>query len=185
MIKAVQFMFSKKILPVLVLMLCAGLVVAFRSLGLGTGEPPTKYEKILHNIGEMLSQIHYSPKKIDDNFSKEVFKKYLSDKIDPQKNVFLQSDINDLKKYETKLDDEIMGGPVEFVPAVSAIYKKRILETESLYKEFLTKPFDFSKEEDVNFNPDQINFPANEEEKKEAWRKRVKYLVLERYADLV
>ena len=177
-------MFNKKSLPVLVLLICAGLVVAFRSLGIGT-EPPTKYEKILHNIGEMLSQIHYSPKKIDDNFSKEVFKKYLSEKIDGQKNIFLQSDINDLKKYETKLDDEIMGGPVEFVPAVSAIYKKRILETEALYKEFLSKPYDFSKDESVNFNPDQINYPANEEEKKEAWRKRMKYLVLERYADLV
>jgi carboxyl-terminal processing protease len=184
MIKAFDYMFSKKSLPVIALLLCAGLVVGFKSLGWGGSNPPTKYEKILHNIGEMLSQIHYSPKKIDDNFSKEIFKKYLADKIDQQKNIFLQSDIAALKKYETRLDDEILGGPVEFVPAVSEIYKKRILESEQYYKEYLAKPFDFTKDETVNFDPDDINYPATIEEKKEAWRKRMKFLVLERYADL-
>lgn len=177
-------MFSKKSLPVIALLLCAGLIVGFKSLGWGGGTPPTKYEKILHNIGDMLSQIHYSPKKIDDNFSKEIFKKYLSDKIDQQKNIFLQSDIAQLKKFETRLDDEILGGPVEFVPAVSEIYKKRILESEQYYKEYLSKPFDFTKDESVNFDPDNIKYPATAEDKKEAWRKRMKYLVLERYADL-
>ena len=138
-------MFSKKSLPVIALLLCAGLIVGFKSLGWGGGgTPPTKYEKILHNIGEMLSQIHYSPKKIDDSFSKEIFKKYLAEKIDQQKNIFLQSDIAQLKKFETRLDDEILGGPVQFVPAVSEIYKKRILESEQFYKEFLSKPFDFN-----------------------------------------
>ena len=177
-------MFSKKSLPVIALLLCAGLIAGFKSLGWGGGTPPSKYEKILHNIGEMLSQIHYSPKKIDDNFSKEIFKKYLSEKIDQQKNIFLQSDIAQLKKYETKLDDEILGGPVEFVPAVSEIYKKRILESEQYYKESLSKPFEFTKDESVNFDTDDLNYPATAEDKKEAWRKRMKFLVLERYADL-
>jgi len=185
MTKAFDYMFSKKSLPVIALLLCAGLIVGFKSLGWGGGgTPPTKYEKILHNIGEMLSQIHYSPKKIDDSFSKEIFKKYLAEKIDQQKNIFLQSDIAQLKKFETRLDDEILGGPVQFVPAVSEIYKKRILECEQLYKEFLSKPFDFTKDETVNFDPDDTNYPATIEEKKEAWRKRMKFLVLERYADL-
>ncbi|MBL7697585.1 MAG: carboxy terminal-processing peptidase [Chitinophagaceae bacterium] len=170
-------------MPVVALVLCAALVVGFKSLGWG-GNPPTKYEKILHNIGEMLSQIHYSPKKIDDNFSKEIFKKYLAEKVDAQKNIFLKSDIEQLKKFETKIDDEILGGSVEFVPAVSAIYKKRILESEQFYKEFLAKPFDFTKEESANFNSEAIDYPATLEEKRETWRKRMKFLVLERYSDL-
>jgi carboxyl-terminal processing protease len=185
MSKAFDYMFSKKSLPVIMLLLVAGLVVGFRSLGWGGGNPPSKYEKILHNVGEMLSQIHYSPKKIDDNFSKEIFRKYLSDKVDQQKNVFLQSDINDLKRFESRLDDEILGGKVEFVPAVSLIYKKRILEAEQFYKEALAKPFDFTKDEVAHFDPDQLKYPATVEEKKEAWRKRIKFLVLERYADLL
>jgi len=167
------------------LFLCAGLIVAFRSLGLAGGNPPSKEERILHNIGEMLSQIHYSPKKIDDNFSKTVFRKYLSEKIDPLKNIFLESDIEALRKFETRLDDEVLGGKIEFVPAVAATYKSRIAEAESLYKKFLSRPFDFTVAESVSFNPDQISFPTSLEEKEEAWRKRVKYLTLERYVELL
>src|SRR5687768_6103242 len=121
MTKVFQYMFSKKSLPVILLLLGAGLVVGFRSLGWGGGTPPTKYEKILHNVGEMLAEIHYSPKKIDDNFSKEIFKKFLGEKIDDQKNILLLSDIQQLKKFETKIDDEILAGAVQFVPAVSEI----------------------------------------------------------------
>jgi carboxyl-terminal processing protease len=179
-------MFSKKSLPLVLLLLGGGLFLAFRTLGFGTGNPPGKYEKILHNVGEMLTEIHYSPKKIDDNFSKEIFKKFLDDRyVDENKDILLQSDIQQLKKYETKIDDEIQGGTVQFVPAVSEVVKKRIPETEAIYKEILSKPFDFTKEETVNLDPDKADFPKNEAERKEIWRKRLKYLVLERYSDLL
>ena len=180
-------MLQRKNLPIVIMLFVAGLIVAFKSLGfgLGNGNPPTKYEKILHNVGEMLAEIHYSPKKIDDNFSKEIFKKFLGEKIDDQKNVLLQTDIQQLKKYETKIDDEIMGGSVEFVPAVSEIYKKRLPETEEIYKEILSKPFDFTKEESANFNDEKLDFPKNEADRKEAWRKRLKFMALERYYDLL
>ncbi|HEX6431148.1 MAG TPA: S41 family peptidase, partial [Niastella sp.] len=180
-------MLQRRNLPIVLLILGAGLVLAFKSLGfgLGNGNPPTKYEKILHNVGEMLSEIHYSPKKIDDNFSKEIFKKYLGEKTDDQKNILLQTDIQQLKKYETKIDDEILGGPVQFVPAVTEIYKKRLAETEAIYKELLSKPFDFTKDEIANFSDEKQDYAKSEADRKEAWRKRLKYLTLERYYDLM
>lgn len=178
-------MFSKRTLPVLILFLAAGLIVAFNTFG--WGRPPAgKYEKILHNVGDMLKEIHYSPKKIDDEFSKSIFKKFLSDRyVDEYKSILLQSDIQQLKKFETKLDDEILGANVMFVPAVSEIVKKRLPEAAALYKEILSKPFDFTKDETVNLNPEEYDFPKNEAERKENWRKRLKYLVLDRYADLL
>ncbi len=41
----------------------------------------------------MLAQGHFSPQDINDDFSKKVFTKYLTD-LDPEKNMFLQSDIS-------------------------------------------------------------------------------------------
>jgi C-terminal peptidase (prc) len=180
-------MFKTKNLPVVLLILAAGLFVAFKTFGLAGngGNPPSKYEKILHNVGEMLTEIHYSPKKIDDNFSKDIFRKYLAEKIDPQKNILLQSDIQQLKKFETRLDDEIKGGSIQFVPAVSEIYKKRVPEIEAIFTEILARPFDFTKDETANLDPDQLDYPKNESERREAWRKRLKYMTLERYADLL
>jgi carboxyl-terminal processing protease len=187
MTKVFNYMFSKRNLPVVLIFLAAGVFVAFRTLGLGGGNNnETKYDKILHTVGDMLTQIHYSPRKVDDEFSKEVFKKYLGEKIDDQKNILLVSDVNQLKaEYETKLDDEIRGGSVQFVPAVSTIFKQRIAETEAIYKDILSKPFDFSKEESVNLNTEKAEYPKNAAERQESWRKRLKYLALDRYAELI
>jgi carboxyl-terminal processing protease len=184
MLKVLKYMVNKRNLPIVLLILGGGVFVAFRTLGIG-GNPPTKYETILHNVGEYLEELHYSPKAIDDKFSMEVFNKYLTE-VDAEKNVFFQSDVDELQgKYGTRIDDEILGKPILFVPAVNVIYKKRLAETEGLYKEILSKPFDFSKEEDYNQNYDQLKWPHSEAERKEAWRKQLKYLSLERYSDLL
>src|ERR1700712_1036435 len=132
----------------------------------------------------MITQIHYSPKNINDKFSKEVYKKYL-ESVDPMKNILLQSDADVLKKYENTIDDEILGAPVQFVPAVSEVIKKRMVETEKIYKDLLSQPFDFTKEENVILDPEKLSFPKNEAERKDSWRKRLKYMVLDRYADLL
>ena len=66
----------------------------------------------------------YSPKNIDDQFSKEVFKKFLSEE-DAEKKIFLKSDIQELSKYQTQLDDEILGkAPVAFVLQLLQSIKK-------------------------------------------------------------
>jgi carboxyl-terminal processing protease len=111
--KVLKYMLQRRNLPIVLLIFVAGLFLAFKSLGfgLGNGNPPTKYEKIFRQVGEMLEDIHFSPKKIDDNFSKEIFKKYLV-ALDADKNIFTRSDIQTLKKFESKIDDEIHGAPI-------------------------------------------------------------------------
>jgi carboxyl-terminal processing protease len=136
-------------------------------------------------VGEYLMELHYSPKPIDDSFSLEVFNKYLAE-VDAEKNIFFQSDIDELKsKYGKEIDDEILGKPIVFVPAVNFIYKKRLVETEQIYKSVLAKPFDFTRDEDYNQNFDKLPWPRSEADRKDAWRKQLKYLTLERYADML
>ncbi len=177
-------MINKRNLPVVLLILAAGIFVGFRTLGLGSEPTPTKYEKILRNVGIMLEEIHYSPKKLDDKFSQEIFNKYLGD-IDAEKNILLKSDIEALRKYDSRIDDEINGAAIQFFPAFVEIYKKRLAEAESIYKEILDKPFDFTKDESINLDYEKVQFPGSEAERKEAWRKRLKFMVLERYSDLL
>jgi len=184
MLKVLKYMIKLRNLPVVLLVLGGGIFVAFRTLGIG-GNPPSKDETILHNVGEYLEELHYSPKPIDDSFSLEVFNKYLAE-VDAEKNIFYQADIDELKsKYGKEIDDEILGKPIVFVPAVNLIYKKRLVETEQIYKSVLAKPFDFAQEEDYNQNFDQLPYPKTEAARNEAWRKQLKYLALERYADML
>ena len=177
-------MFNKRNLPVVLLVSVLGIALALKTFAFSS-EPPTKYEKILRNVGEMLEEIHYSPKNIDDSFSREVFTKYLSE-VDMEKKAFLQSDIQELSKYQNTIDDEILGKTtVGFVPAVDVIYKKRLHELQGICHEILSQPFDYTKQETVNLDYDKMDFPANAAVRRDEVRKKLKYLTLEKYADLL
>jgi len=132
----------------------------------------------------MLEYAHYSPKKIDDNFSKQIFKKYI-ESIDPDKNIFLASDIKELSKFESQIDNELHGESFNFFYATENIFKKRIKEVNVLYTELLKNPFRFDADETVVLDADKLEFPKNENARKEAWRKRLKYMTLERYSDKI
>lgn len=174
-----------KRLPIVIMMIVAGLFLAFQTLGTNTKNPPDKYEQILKLVGEMLTQAHYSPQAVNDDFSKKVFKKYIND-LDPEKNMFLASDINTLKgKYETKIDDELKGAPVAFFKAAGDIFNTRMEEAAAICKEILSKPFNFTVDEKVILDGDKLEFATTKEENRERWRKKLKYLALERYVDLV
>ena len=174
---------SRKGLLVLIAFAFGGLFIAFRTNDNGNDKSLEQRKKLLTSIGILLEQQHYSPKKIDDAFSKQVFKKFLED-LDSYKFIFIQSDINSLKKYETTVDDEIHGGDVEFVPATEKIYTKRIAETVDLIQEVLSKPFDFAVDEMFVSDGDKVSFAANEAERKDMIRKTMKFLTLERLVDL-
>jgi len=154
-------MFNKRNLPIVLIVSALGIAFALKTFAF-SADPPTKYEKILRNVGEMLEEIHYSPKNIDDSFSREVFKKFLSD-VDMEKKTFLKSDIQELSKYENSIDDEILGkAPIAFVPAVDVIYKKRLTELQKICREILSQPFDYTKQESVNLDYDKMDFPVTE-----------------------
>jgi carboxyl-terminal processing protease len=167
-------------------MVVAGSFLAFQTLGKSNGNPPpSKYDEILRLVGQKLSEDHYSPQNFDDAFSKKVFKKYLT-QIDPDKTFFLQSDIDQLKqKYENHIDDEIKGAPVEFFLEAGKIFNTRMEENAKICAGILSKPFDFNVDEDVNLDGDKINYTTTDAERQERWRKKLKYLALERYSDLL
>ena len=176
-----------KRLPFVILMIVAASFLAFKTLGNGLkspSNPPTKYEQILKLVGEMLKQAHYSPQDINDNFSKKIFKKFITD-INVEKNIFLQSDIEVLKKFETTIDDEIKGAPVEFFLAAGKSFNTRMEEVATISNEILSKPFNFSVNESVLFDADKLDYPVTVEERKDRWRKKLKYMTLERYVDLL
>jgi carboxyl-terminal processing protease len=182
--KAIKYLMNMKRLPIVIAMVIAGVFLSFNTMGKSNTPPPGKYEKILQIVGEYLKQGHFSPKDVNDDFSKKVYQKYFEE-LDQDKNIFLQQDLAALDQYSTKIDDEIKGAPVQFFLEAGKLFNKRIEEASAVYKDILSKPFDFTVNESVVTDPKKINFPSTEAERKEVWRKRLKYLTLQRYSDLV
>lgn len=175
---------SRKGLLLLAVVLFGGLFFAFRYTGGGTDTVLSQRQRLLSAVGSLLESQHYSPKNINNDFSKKLFQKFL-DELDGDKSFFLRSDINALQKYELTLDDEIKGADIRFAPAVGVIYEKRLADVTALYKDILSQPFDFSKEETAMLDGSKQSYAANEAEQKDRWRKLLKYYTLERYVDLV
>ncbi len=174
-----------KRLPVVLSLFLLALFITISSLGSGKKEtPPGKYEDVLHRVTKMLESDHYQPQPIDDAFSKKIFTKYLNE-LDPEKSYLLASDLESLSKFSTEIDNEMLGQPVRFFLFAGQTFKERMEETARLSMDLLTQPFRFDVVESVLLDDDKLPWPANEAERKERWRKKLKFQVLERYYDLV
>jgi len=174
---------NKKFWPVLLVLTVASFFFAF-SRNSNDDNPKSRYEKILRNVGLLLEQGHYSPKKIDDAFSKQVLKSFIKD-LDDDKTIFLQADIDSFAKFSDKIDDEIHGAQLNSFYAISESYSRRLQQASQLYTDILSKPFDFTKNENVILDGEKLQFSKDEAARKELWRKRLKYLVLTRYSDML
>ncbi len=175
---------SRKGIVLSAIVLFGALFFAFK--GIEYGKPDTNItlqQRLISAIGSLMEQEHYSPKTINDAFSKDVYKKYLND-LDGEKTLFLKSDMDGFKKYENSIDDEIHGAAILFAPAVSVVFDKRIPEMIVLYKEILSQPFDFNTQETAVLDGDKLPYAENESIRKDRVRKMLKYLTLERYVDL-
>ena len=176
---------SKRIIPFVLAATLLGVLFTFRSVGSGLeDDPKEKHAKILRRVGLFLKEMHYSPQQINDQFSKTVFTAFLKE-LDDDKNIFLQSDIEKLQRYESQIDDEIEGSPIESFYGIQEIYAKRFNETVALYQKLLDRPFVFQTEETYEADSEKLSHPRNEREREERWRKRLKYAALSRMVDMM
>ncbi len=145
--------------------------------------PEGKNEILLKTVMQGLSQGHYSPEKVDDAFSKKVFKLYI-DRLDYNKKFLLESDVAALRKYETAIDDQLRQGSFEFFDLSADLIEKRTKESQAYYKEILAKPFDFNQDESIELDGEKLKFAKDRNALKDAWRKQLKYQTLVRLADM-
>src|SRR5262249_26569134 len=81
--------------------------------------------------------------------------------------------------FATTLDDKIREGNLDFARLVFARYLKRSDERLATILELLEQPKDFSVEESIVDDPDLYDYPANAQEAKERWRKKIKLDLLQ------
>jgi carboxyl-terminal processing protease len=164
------------------------LVVAVLSLGLWSFMPkakvsdPEKDKTLLELLTFVIERGHYNPASIDDEFSKGVYKDYIA-ALDPSKRFFLQSDVDEFAKYETKIDDAIKEKDLTFFDLTYTRLIKRMEESKSYYKTALDKPFDYSKNEEINTDYEKMPYATDIAGLKERWRKQVKLSALASLVD--
>ena len=137
---------------------------------------------IIQLITYVLDQAHFLDKEIDDEFSNEVFETFIEN-IDPYKRYFYDSDFKDFEQYRYSIDDFFKNPDLTFFDLVHDRFLERISETKSIYKNILSLPFDFSKDELFNLDIDEIQFVQTEKDLSDRWRKLLKIYAIENFYD--
>lgn len=131
--------------------------------------------KILNNVMVFyLEKAHFAPKELDDSLSLEFYNEYIKN-VDRAKNFLLQMDIYELSDFKYDLDDQLMTDRLDFFNLTQNILKKRTKEVQEIYREILAQPFDYTIDETIEMDPDNVDYAKNLEELKERWRKALKF----------
>ena len=137
-----------------------------------------KMQTIMISVKNTLSYLHYSPKPINDAYSADVYDKYM-EMIDPGKRFFLQSEVDEFSKHKTKLDDYLNRGDLTFYKLTVDKLYDRTAEIEKIAQDILSKPIDFEEKDEIILEPKAKQFPKNQQELRNEWKRYIKYNILQ------
>lgn len=124
-------------------------------------------------ITSILSRYHYKTFDLNDSLSQVIFNRYIN-VLDNGKNYFLNSDINSFDTQKFNLDDYLIKGDVQFYYDVFNVYLKRLNQRARFVDSLLNQEFDYSIDENFEYNRDKAAWAKDENELNEIWRKRLK-----------
>jgi len=167
-----------------VLLLVLLLAFASCSFTSKTFDDTDKDKLLIQVITYVLQNWHFDPIKMNDAFSEDLFDAYI-ERVDPGKRYFYKSDYKEFEKYKTSIDDQLKAYDITFFNVVHDRLIKRIEETKTIYKDVLSKPFNYAIDETFDTDYDKIDFVSNKDGMRERWRKQLKFSTLSNYDDLL
>ncbi len=144
---------------------------------------PDKDKLLIQIITFVIEQGHFDPIAIDDAFSEELFSDFI-EVMDPVKRYFNESDYKDFEKFKLTIDDQLKVSDITFFNVVHERFLERIEDSKDIYKDILSKPFDYSIDEDFETNYENSDFAKSKRDMKERWRKQLKFSTLSNYDDI-
>ena len=129
---------------------------------------------------DRLTRHHYSQIPIDDRLSARLLDSYLKS-LDPTHRVFLQSDIAEFEALRHALDEQLLAGTPDAGYLIYNRYNVRLqkrLETLLENIEGSIATMDFSIDEVMIIDRESLDWPADEAQADEIWRKQLKASVL-------
>ncbi|GAA6152912.1 carboxy terminal-processing peptidase [Pseudoteredinibacter isoporae] len=132
--------------------------------------------KTAQDILETLNSQHYRRQNIDDALSQRLFDEYL-DRLDPYKAYFQAQDIALFSEYKRQFDDQLRAGSLDAGYDIFNLFRQRLSDrTQWILDQLNSTDYhvDFSKDEQLNLDPDLRRWAQSKNDLDEFWRKRLK-----------
>ncbi|OCG18854.1 C-terminal processing peptidase [Gilliamella sp. App6-5] len=132
------------------------------------------HQVVAKRVTNFFTQSHYRNFALDGVFSAQIFDRYFK-LLDGNKSIFIQGDVDKFRNRQEFLGQELIDGNLK---TAYDIYNLFLLKRYNRYQyalEVLQRPMDFSANDEVDFNREEIAWPTSEAELNTYWDKRVKY----------
>ncbi|CAH0990311.1 Tail-specific protease [Sinobacterium norvegicum] len=142
--------------------------------------PLPVHEQVTSEILTTLNQRHYEKLTIDNGLSEHLFDNYLK-ALDPAKSYFLQADIDNVSQYRDDLDNQLRAAKLDAGYEIFRLYKMRVEARLNSVIDNLPETinsFDFTIDESINIDDENLQWPKDAAAADELWRKRIKASVL-------
>lgn len=122
---------------------------------------------------QFLTRYAYKSVPLDDALSAKIMDRFIKS-LDPDRNLFLQADIDRFMTDRTRIDDAIASEDLRIPFAIFNVYAQRVAERITHARDFLSQNFDFNVQESYALPDENGVWPKSEAEINDLWRKRVK-----------
>ena len=139
---------------------------------------------IAYMISHQLSAQHFAHEPFDDKLSQAAFDLYIK-QLDPRKRFLLTSDVAQLSKFATTIDDELSRGRITLPDVGMQLMTTRVTEIQGIVDGIMDSGFDPNLEEYLETDAKKRKHPATIAELQERWRLTLKLEVLDSYLEAV
>lgn len=161
----------------------AGIVLFSAAWALGMmpveDEVIKQYARSAKMAAAQLPRVHLTRKPFNDNVATNAIHNFIT-ALDFDHSYFLASDIEQFKRNQTELDDQLEEGKFDIAFEIYDVLLERMSNRVDYVKSLFDKEFDFTIDEVYQWDRKKAPWPENKKEWNDLWRKKVKNQYLAR-----
>lgn len=139
--------------------------------------PRAADKQVTKVVISLLTRESLSKRPLDDELARKTFDQLFKN-LDINKLYFLQSDLDEFARERDAIDDQLKEGDIGFAYKVFPRLLTRIDERLKQIDQLLAERHDFTVKEDYIEFDQTRQYPQDEADARERWRKRIKYELL-------
>ncbi|WP_298939943.1 carboxy terminal-processing peptidase [uncultured Psychromonas sp.] len=133
----------------------------------------SQHAKVAKRVSDLFSRSHYKYIPLNDELSAKVFERYI-EQLDFNKQIFMQSDIDDMKAYQFTFDDNLKFGQLDSIYAIYQLNLTRRFERYTYALSLLDNEIKFDTEEEYQYDRSDAAWAKDKAELDLLWQARVK-----------
>ena len=141
-------------------------------------KPSLQHQQTALIVGKVMERYHYRKHTLDDSMSERILDSFI-EALDPNKNFFLQPDIDGFREaYAKRLDNDLRRGRLDAAFEIYLVFRDRVDTAIARALQVVEADFDFNAREEYLLDSEDVPWPGDAAARDELWRKRVKNDVL-------